>query len=189
MPSFNLATPASSTIQDNSGGYISTQTDKATHPSSISVFSMDLKRIQAPHSLFRDFGADKTLKSKFKPLLVIWQSFLKDIPEDNQRFACKIYGWALVIFSSVLTDVAQMKRIKQKFGLWLNSNIYVNFLSLSSTWQFFIIQWLNPTEMFWNCLFKAMAGKFSKPTTVEKMGKLIPIVWSFNVLSQISKLS
>ena len=33
------------------------------------------------------------------------------------------------IFSSVPTDGAQMKRMKQKFGQWWNSNIYLKFLS------------------------------------------------------------
>ena len=65
-------------------------------------------------------------------------------------------GFFKSIFSSVLTDGVQMKLTKQKFGQWWNCNIYQNFLSLSSTWQFCIIQWLNPTEMFWNCLYEAM---------------------------------
>ena len=56
--------------------------DIDTQLSSISAFSMDLKRIQTPHSLFWDFGADKTstrlqpvgqaaefkFESKFEPL-------------------------------------------------------------------------------------------------------------------------
>ena len=53
------------------------------------------------------------------------------------------------IFSSVLTDGTQMKPTKWKFRQWWNCNIYRNFLSRSSTWQFFIMQWLNPTEMLW----------------------------------------
>ena len=62
--------------------------------SSISALLTDLKRIQTPQSLFWDFGADKTFvqaaefkfESKFKPLLFIWQSLLKSVPEDNRRF-------------------------------------------------------------------------------------------------------
>ena len=64
--------------------------------SSISLFSTDLKRIQTPHSLFRDSGADKIFttsqaaefkfESKFKPQPVIRQSIQKAIPECNQRF-------------------------------------------------------------------------------------------------------
>ena len=56
-------------------------------------------------------------------------------------------GFFKGIFSSVPTDGAQMKLMKRKFGQWWNSNIYRKFLSRSSTWQFFIIQWPNPTEM------------------------------------------
>ena len=51
------------------------------------------------------------------------------------------------IFSSVPTDGAQTKLMKRKFGQWWNSNIYQKFLSRSSTWQFFMIQRPNPTEM------------------------------------------
>ena len=44
-----------------------------------------------------------------------------------------------------------MKLMKQKFGQWWNSNIYL-FLPkvpvLIHTWQFFIVLWPNPTEMF-----------------------------------------
>ena len=63
--------------------------------SSISAFSTDLKR--TPLSLFRDFGAGKSLQlvsqaaelkfgSKFEPLSVIWQLLPKPVPEDNLRF-------------------------------------------------------------------------------------------------------
>ena len=38
-------------------------------------------------------------------------------------------GFFKDIFSSVLTDGAQMKRKKRKFGQWWNSNIYRKFLS------------------------------------------------------------
>ena len=61
--------------------------------------------------------------------------------------------------------------IKQKFRQWLNHNIYQKFLLLSSTWQFFNIQWPNPREMFWNCLFEAMYSEFYKLTTVKKMDR------------------
>ena len=57
-------------------------------------------------------------------------------------------GFFKGIFSSVLTDGAQMKLMKQKFSQWWNCNVYRKFLSPSSTWQFFIIQWQNSTEMF-----------------------------------------
>ena len=71
----------------------------------ILAFSTDLKRIQTPHGLFWDFGADKTstihwsggtrrgrllaefkFEYKFEPLQVIWESLPKAIPEDNRRF-------------------------------------------------------------------------------------------------------
>ena len=52
------------------------------------------------------------------------------------------------IFSSVPTDGAQMKLMKRKFWQWWNSNIYQNFLSRSSTLEFFIIQWPSRTEIF-----------------------------------------
>ena len=41
-----------------------------------------------------------------------------------------------------------MKFMKLKFRQWWNSNIYLKFLSQSSTWQFFVIQWQNLSEMF-----------------------------------------
>ena len=60
---------------------------------------MDLKRIQTPDTLFRDFKADASepfhlggqaaefkFESKFEPLLVIWQALPKAIPEDCQSF-------------------------------------------------------------------------------------------------------
>ena len=62
-------------------------------------------------------------------------------------------GFFRGIFSSVPTDGAQMKLalVRRKFGQWWNSNICRKFLSRSSTWQFFIIQWPNdshPLELF-----------------------------------------
>ena len=74
---------------------------------STSASSTDLERIQTLHSLFIDFGADKSLQlvrqaaelkseSKFEPLLVIWQSLQKAIPEINRTFDCKVNGRALV---------------------------------------------------------------------------------------------
>ena len=56
-------------------------------------------------------------------------------------------GFFKGVFSSVPTDGAYMKLMKRKFGQWWNNNIYRMFRSRSSTWQFFIIQWPNPTEM------------------------------------------
>ena len=50
-------------------------------------------------------------------------------------------------FLFIPTDGAQIKLMKRKFGQWWNSNIYLKFLSQSSTWQFFMIQLQNPTEM------------------------------------------
>ena len=70
--------------------------------SSIAPFSMDLKRIQTPHTLYSGiseqvkplqlFGQAAELKfeSKFEPLLVIWQSLPKAIPEDDRRFWLRI---------------------------------------------------------------------------------------------------
>ena len=65
--------------------------------SSISASSTDLKRIQTPHSLFRDLeqikpfqlvgqAAEFKFESKIEPLPVIWQSLPKAIPEDNRKF-------------------------------------------------------------------------------------------------------
>ena len=61
--------------------------------SSILAFSMELKRIQTPHSLFRSnplqlVGQEVEIKFefKFKPLQAIWQSLPRAIPEDNRRF-------------------------------------------------------------------------------------------------------
>ena len=64
---------------------------------SILASSTDLKRIQTPHSLFTDFGADTTFTTwwqssslsslSLKPLPITWQSLRlslpKSIPEDN----------------------------------------------------------------------------------------------------------
>ena len=71
--------------------------DVVSEISSISAFLLDLKRIQTPHSLFgaseqkkpsQPVGQAAELKfeSKFEPLLVIWQSLPKTVPEDNRRF-------------------------------------------------------------------------------------------------------
>ena len=56
-----------------------------------------IKKIQTSHNLFRDLeqikhsqlvgqAAEIKFESKFKPLLVILQSLLKAVPEDNRRF-------------------------------------------------------------------------------------------------------
>ena len=80
------------------------------------------------------------------------QSDSDESPEDLQNLQ---NGSFKGIFSTVqgdgttvLADGRQMKLMKRKFGQWWNSNIYQKFLPQSSTWQFFIIQWPNPTEMF-----------------------------------------
>ena len=68
--------------------------------SSISAFPMDLKRIQTPQSLLRDFRVDKPLQLvgqaaefkfeyKLEPGPVIWPSLPKATPEDNQGFDSK----------------------------------------------------------------------------------------------------
>ena len=70
---------------------------------SISASSIDLKRIQTPHSIFREFGILEQIPllqlvgqaSNFEHLPVIWQSLLKAISEDNSRFRLKINGQAL----------------------------------------------------------------------------------------------
>ena len=71
-------------------------------------------------------------------------SLIQTNHQKNLRRSSKIYRMDLSRVSFLwfrrMVHTAQMKLMKRKFEQWWNSNIYPKFLSLSSTWQVFIIQ-------------------------------------------------
>ena len=72
------------------------------------------------------------------------QSDSDESPEDLEKSTEWIFqGYLFFGSDGWRTD----ETYKAKFGHWWNSNIYRKFLSRSSTWQFFMIQRPNPTEM------------------------------------------
>ena len=69
-------------------------------------------------------------------------------PEDLEKSTEWIFeGYLFFSSDGWRTDEAYEAEVRA-VPQWWNSNIYRKFLSRSSTWQFFMIQWPNPTEMF-----------------------------------------
>ena len=104
---------------------------------SISASSTEHKKIQTSHNLFRDLeqikhsqlvgqAAEIKFESKFKPLLVILQSLLKAVPEDNRRFWLKnqwqsSWGRApaeLWLAGRVRTNTGRFRVSSSRCGQW-----------------------------------------------------------------------
>ena len=89
----------------------------------------------------------------------------------NHRRILKIpqNGFLQGIFSSVPTVLRTDESYEEEVLVVVEQQYM--FLSRSSTLQFFTLLWLNlnPTGMFWDCLFKAMYGQIPQADNSGKM--------------------
>ena len=88
------------------------------------------------------------IKSPISPILTNHQKILKSPQNGNLKGT-----FTLVPSNRLLQNI--MKKPRQ-FRQWWKQHIYPFFLLKSTTWQFFTIQWPNPTGIYWNCQIKAM---------------------------------